>query len=145
MWGGGATQSRVRRERLGHITLATPVAHIWFLKSLPSRIGNLLDITLKELEKVLYCESYIVLDPKATPLLKGELVSEEKMHRLFQEHGEDSFTAGMGGEAVRELLKSIDIEKLSEELRKDMRETNSEAKRKKYAKRLKVAEAFRSS
>ncbi len=138
-------QSKVRRERLGHITLATPVAHIWFLKSLPSRIGNLLDITLKELEKVLYCESYIVLDPKATPLTKGELVSEEKMHRLFQEHGEDSFTAGMGGEAVRELLKSINVEELSEALRKDMRETNSEAKRKKYAKRLKVAEAFRAS
>ena len=138
-------QSKVRRERLGHITLATPVAHIWFLKSLPSRIGNLLDITLKELEKVLYCESYIVLDPKATPLQKGELISEDKMHRLFQEHGEDSFTTGMGGEAVREMLKSLDVEKLSEELRKDMRETTSEAKRKKYAKRLKVAEAFRVS
>ena len=97
-------QSKVRRERLGHITLATPVAHIWFLKSLPSRIGNLLDITLKDLEKVLYCESYIIIDPKATPLVKGELVSEEKLHRLYQEHGEDSFLAGMGGEAVREML-----------------------------------------
>src|SRR5678809_578244 len=75
-------QSKVRRERLGHITLATPVAHIWFLKSLPSRIGNLLDITLKDLEKVLYCESYIVLDPKSTTLMKGELVSEEKLHHL---------------------------------------------------------------
>jgi DNA-directed RNA polymerase subunit beta' len=138
-------QSKVRRERLGHITLATPVAHIWFLKSLPSRIGNLLDITLKDLEKVLYCESYIVIDAKATPLLRGELISEEKMHRLFQEHGEDSFTAGMGGEAVREMLKQIDVNKLSEELRKDMRETNSEAKRKKFAKRLKVVEAFRTS
>ncbi|MCP3104326.1 DNA-directed RNA polymerase subunit beta' [Myxococcus sp. K15C18031901] len=138
-------QSKVRRERLGHITLATPVAHIWFLKSLPSRIGNLLDITLKELEKVLYCESYIVLDPKSTPLQAGELISEEKMHRLYQEHGEDSFTTGMGGEAVREMLKSLDVEKLSEALRKDMRETTSEAKRKKYAKRLKVAEAFRVS
>nr|WP_255666390.1 MULTISPECIES: DNA-directed RNA polymerase subunit beta' [Myxococcus] len=138
-------QSKVRRERLGHITLATPVAHIWFLKSLPSRIGNLLDITLKELEKVLYCESYIVLDPKSTPLQAGELISEEKMHRLYQEHGEDSFTTGMGGEAVREMLKGLDVEKLSEALRKDMRETTSEAKRKKYAKRLKVAEAFRVS
>ena len=98
-------QSKVRRERLGHITLATPVAHIWFLKSLPSRIGNLLDITLKDLEKVLYCESYIVIDPKATPLVKGELISEEKLHRLYQEHGEDSFSAGMGGEAVREMLR----------------------------------------
>jgi DNA-directed RNA polymerase subunit beta' len=138
-------QSKVRRERLGHITLATPVAHIWFLKSLPSRIGNLLDITLKDLEKVLYCESYIVLDPKSTPLLKGELISEEKYHRLLQEHGEDSFVAAMGGEAVRDMLKQIDIPKLSEELRKEMRETNSEAKRKKFAKRLKVVEAFRIS
>ncbi len=138
-------QSKVRRERLGHITLATPVAHIWFLKSLPSRIGNLLDITLKDLEKVLYCESYIVIDPKATPLVKGELVSEEKLHRLYQEHGEDSFSAGMGGEAVREMLRGIDVHKLSEELRREMRETNSEAKRKKIAKRLKVVEAFRIS
>jgi DNA-directed RNA polymerase subunit beta' len=138
-------QSKVRRERLGHITLATPVAHIWFLKSLPSRIGNLLDITLKDLEKVLYCESYIVIDPKSTPLQKGELISEEKMQRLLGEHGEDSFVAGMGGEAIREMLKAIDVNKLSEELRREMRETNSEAKRKKYAKRLKVVEAFRTS
>ncbi|MBU8899409.1 DNA-directed RNA polymerase subunit beta' [Corallococcus sp. H22C18031201] len=138
-------QSKVRRERLGHITLATPVAHIWFLKSLPSRIGNLLDITLKDLEKVLYCESYMILNPKATPLQQGELVSEEKLHRLYQEHGEDSFTAGMGGEAVRSLLADIKVAELSEALRKDMRETSSEAKRKKYAKRLKVAEAFRAS
>ncbi|WNG18635.1 DNA-directed RNA polymerase subunit beta' [Cystobacter fuscus] len=138
-------QSKVRRERLGHITLATPVAHIWFLKSLPSRIGNLLDITLKELEKVLYCESYIIIDPKATPLQKGELVSEEKLHRLYEEHGEESFSAGMGGEAVREMLKALDVIRLSEDLRRDMRETNSEAKKKKYAKRLKVAEAFRMS
>ncbi|MBJ6765185.1 DNA-directed RNA polymerase subunit beta' [Myxococcaceae bacterium JPH2] len=138
-------QSKVRRERLGHITLATPVAHIWFLKSLPSRIGNLLDITLKDLEKVLYCESYMILNPKATPLQQGELVSEEKLHRLYQEHGEDSFTAGMGGEAVRTLLADIKVAELSEALRKDMRETSSEAKRKKYAKRLKVAEAFRAS
>jgi DNA-directed RNA polymerase subunit beta' len=83
-------QSKVRRERLGHITLATPVAHIWFLKSLPSRIGNLLDITLKELEKVLYCESYIIIDPKATPLLRGELVSEDATSSAEDEYGEDS-------------------------------------------------------
>src|ERR687890_894328 len=92
-------QSKVRRERMGHINLATPVAHIWFLKSLPSRIGNLLDIPLKDLEKVLYCEAYIVTNPKSTPLLKGELISEEKLQRLMQEHGEDSFQAAMGGEA----------------------------------------------
>jgi len=90
--GTEVTLAKVRRERMGHIDLASPVAHIWFLKSLPSRIGNLLDITLKELEKVLYCESYIIIDPKATPLQKGELVSEEKLHRLYEEHGEDSFS-----------------------------------------------------
>src|SRR5712671_1920988 len=100
-------QSKVRRERLGHITLATPVAHIWFLKSLPSRIGNLLDMTMKDLEKVLYCESYIVIDAKSTPLLRGELISEDKLQRLQEEHGEESFLAGMGGEAIREMLKSI--------------------------------------
>jgi DNA-directed RNA polymerase subunit beta' len=145
-------QSKVRRERLGHITLATPVAHIWFLKSLPSRIGNILDITLKDLEKVLYCESYIVLDAKQTTLEKGELISEEKFHRLKDELGEDAFTANMGGEAVRELLRSIHakdtkkygdgLEGLANELREEMRETASDAKRKKYAKRLKVVEAF---
>ncbi len=138
-------QSKVRRERLGHITLATPVAHIWFLKSLPSRIGNLLDMTLKDLEKVLYCEAYVVTDPKTTTLLRGELISEEKYHRLLAEFGEDSFAAGMGGEAVRTMLQAIDIQKMSEELRRDMRETTSEAKRKKFAKRLKVTEAFRVS
>jgi DNA-directed RNA polymerase subunit beta' len=138
-------QSKVRRERLGHITLATPVAHIWFLKSLPSRIGNLLDITLKDLEKVLYCESYIVVDPKNTTLLQGELLSEERYQKAREELGEDSFVAGMGGEAVRELLRQIDVVTLSDELRKEMRETTSDAKRKKIAKRLKVAESFRES
>jgi DNA-directed RNA polymerase subunit beta' len=135
-------QSKVRRERLGHITLATPVAHIWFLKSLPSRIGNLLDITLKDLEKVLYCESYIVIDPKETTLAKGELVSEERHLKLQEELGDDSFAAGMGGEAVLQLLRQIDIPTLSEQLRKDMKEATSDAKRKKIAKRLKVVEAF---
>src|SRR5687767_2298894 len=130
-------QSKVRRERLGHIELATPVAHIWFLKSLPSRIGNMLDITLKDLEKVLYCESYIVLDPKSTPLTKGELISEDKMQRMLQEHGEDSFVAGMGGEAILEMLKRVDVHGLAESLREDMRSATSEAKRKKTAKRLK--------
>src|SRR5438094_1790924 len=138
-------QSKVRRERLGHINLATPVAHIWFLKSLPSRIGNLLDITLKDLEKVLYCESYVVIDPKESPFQVGELLSEDKYYKALEELGDEAFSAGMGGEAVREMLRGIDIEKLSDQLRKDMRETNSEAKRKKYAKRLKVVEAFRTS
>jgi DNA-directed RNA polymerase subunit beta' len=138
-------QSKVRRERLGHINLATPVAHIWFLKSLPSRIGNLLDITLKDLEKVLYCESFVVIDPKESTLLRGELVSEDKYYKLQEELGPDAFLAGMGGEAVRELLKALDIEKLGEELRKEMKDATSDAKRKKLAKRLKVVESFRES
>jgi DNA-directed RNA polymerase subunit beta' len=138
-------QSKVRRERLGHITLATPVAHIWFLKSLPSRIGNLLDITLKDLEKVLYCESFIVVDPKETDLKKGELLSEDRFHKELEKNGDDSFTAGMGGEAVRDLLRQIDVVSLADQLRKDMKETTSDAKRKKIAKRLKVAESFRES
>ncbi len=138
-------QSKVRRERLGHITLATPVAHIWFLKSLPSRIGNLLDITLKDLEKILYCESYIVIDPKETTLQKGELLSEERYGKLQDELGSEAFAAGMGGEAVLNLLRGIEIPTLSDQLRKDMREATSDAKRKKIAKRLKVVDAFRES
>ncbi len=138
-------QSKVRRERLGHINLATPVAHIWFLKSLPSRIGNMLDISLKDLEKVLYCEAYIVIDPKETGLEKGELLSEERYMQLLDEYGDDKFTAGMGGEAILEMLKSVDVHTLSETLRQEMRASSSEAKRKKIVKRLKVTEAFRES
>src|SRR5688500_1926886 len=138
-------QSKVRRERLGHITLATPVAHIWFLKSLPSRIGAILDITLKDLEKVLYCEAYVILDAKATPLQKGEILSEERHQELIDEYGDDGFTAGMGGEAILEMLKEVDVHAMSEFLRTEMREATSEAKRKKHAKRLKVCESFRES
>ncbi|MGA2449496.1 MAG: DNA-directed RNA polymerase subunit beta' [Polyangiaceae bacterium] len=138
-------QSKVRRERLGHINLATPVAHIWFLKSLPSRIGNMLDISLKDLEKVLYCESYIVIDPKETGLSRGELLGEERYLQLLEEYGDDKFVAGMGGEAVLEMLKQVDVHSLSEQLRQEMRVATSEAKRKKIVKRLKVCEAFRES
>jgi len=138
-------QSKVRRERLGHITLATPVAHIWFLKSLPSRIGAILDITLKDLERVLYCESYVCLDPKETPLERGEILTEDRFHDLLDEYGDDAFEAGMGGEAVLEMLRDIDVHALSEQLRIDLKEATSEAKRKKLAKRLKVVEAFRDS
>jgi len=138
-------QSKVRRERLGHITLATPVAHIWFLKSLPSRIGAILDITLKDLERILYCESYVVLDPRETPLQRGEILSEERFQELEEEYGFDSFSAGMGGEAVLEILKDIDVHSLAETLRVDLKEATSEAKRKKIAKRLKVIEAFKES
>jgi DNA-directed RNA polymerase subunit beta' len=138
-------QSKVRRERLGHINLATPVAHIWFLKSLPSRIGNLLDMTLKDLEKVLYSECYVVVDPKESGLQRGEILTEERYAKLLEELGEDAFGAGIGAEAIRELLKVIDIHKMSEQLRSEMREATSEAKRKKIAKRLKVVDAFRES
>jgi DNA-directed RNA polymerase subunit beta' len=138
-------QSKVRRERLGHISLATPVAHIWFLKSLPSRIGNLLDITLKDLEKVLYSEAYVVVDPKQSGLQKGELLTEERYSKLIEEMGEDAFTAGMGADAIRELLRAIEVHKLSEQLRHEMKEATSEAKRKKISKRLKVVDAFRES
>src|SRR6186997_2736131 len=138
-------QSKVRRERLGHISLATPVAHIWFLKSLPSRIGNLLDIPLKDLEKVLYCEAYIVIDPKSSGLSRCELLTEERYGKLLDEMGYDAFEAGMGAEAILELLRQLDIVSLAETLRGEMREITSEAKRKKVAKRLKVVEAFRES
>jgi DNA-directed RNA polymerase subunit beta' len=138
-------QSKVRRERMGHISLATPVAHIWFLKSLPSRIGNLLDIPLKDLEKVLYCEAYIVIDPKQSGLEKAELLTEERYSKLLDEVGYDAFDAGMGAEAILGLLKSLDIVGLAETLRAEMREVTSDAKRKKIAKRLKVVEAFRES
>jgi len=137
-------QSKVRRERLGHINLATPVAHIWFLKSLPSRMGNLLDITLKDLEKILYCEAYGVIDAGKTDLKIGEVIGEEKYQKLLEEYGPDSFIARMGGDAVRELLvsKSRDMQGLATQLREEMKEATSDAKRKKLAKRLKVVEAF---
>jgi len=137
-------QSKVRRERMGHITLATPVAHIWFLKSLPSRIGNLLDLTLKELEKVLYFESWIVLDPKNTPLKKKQLLSEEEYIDLKEEYS-DAFEVGIGAEAVRKLLEEVDLEKMDEDLRSELRDTVSDTKKKKLVKRLKVVEALRKS
>ncbi len=141
-------QSKVRRERLGHITLATPVAHIWFLKSLPSRIGAVLDMTLRDLEKILYCEAYVVTsvkDDKKTSIAVGTLLSEEALQSRIDEYGDDAFEAKMGGEAVLELLQKQDINSLADELRTLMREASSDAKRKKYAKRLKVIESFRES
>ncbi len=138
-------QAKVRRERMGHISLATPVAHIWFLKSLPSRIGNLLDIPLKDLEKVLYCEAYIVTNPKQSGLSPAELLTEERYGKLLDELGFDAFDAGMGAEAILQLLKDLNIIGLAETLRQEMREITSEAKRKKVSKRLKVVEAFRES
>jgi DNA-directed RNA polymerase subunit beta' len=136
--------SKVRRERLGHIDLATPVAHIWFLRSLPSRIGNLLDISLKDLEKVLYFEAYAVTDPRNTGLIIGEVVSEDRYQKLREEFAGD-FEAGMGAAAVRDCLKSLDLDNLSVQLRTEMIDATSEAKRKKIAKRLKVVDAFKAS
>jgi DNA-directed RNA polymerase subunit beta' len=137
-------QSKVRRERMGHIKLAAPVAHIWFLKCLPSKIGNLVDLTLKDLERVLYFENYIVLDPKDTPLTKCSLLTDEQLLKAKEDYG-DRFIAGIGAEAIQHLLKELNLEELSVTLRAEMLSTKSEAKRKKLAKRLKVIDAFKES
>ncbi len=135
------TKSKVRRERIGHIKLATPVAHVWMLRSLPSRIGVLLDMNFKEVERVLYCESYVVLDPKDTDLKTGQLLSESEYQAAQTQHG-PHFTAGIGGEAVRDLLKDLDLEFLSRKLRKQLKETKLITLTKKLTKRLKVVETF---
>jgi len=134
-------ESKVRRERLGHIDLASPVAHIWFLKSLPSRIGTMVDVTPKNLEKVLYFESFIVVDPGQTPLKKGELLNDDEYRKAITEFGA-TFDARMGAEAIRDMLKALDLPAISKQLREDMRTTTSVAKLQKITKRLKVAEAF---
>jgi DNA-directed RNA polymerase subunit beta' len=138
-------QSKVRRERMGHITLATPVAHIWFLKSLPSRIGNILEISLRDIEKVLYFESFIVTDPGDTELAFGELLNDEMLAEAREKWGRDGFEIGIGAEAVREMLSKLNVEEECKRLRVEMREATSEAKRKKVSKRLKVLDAFRES
>jgi len=137
-------QSKVRRERMGHIELASPVAHIWFLKSLPSRIATLLDMPMKEIEAVIYFEKFIVLDPGKTDLQPMEVLSESRYREKKEEHG-DAFQAGLGAEAVLTLLKRLDLDKLSEQLRRDMVDTASEAKKKKISKRLRIVEALRDS
>lgn len=136
------TLSRVRRERMGHIELAAPVAHIWFLKSLPSRIGLLLDMTLKSLERILYFESYIVIEPGLTSLEDRQLLSEDEYLKAQETFGADSFTAMIGAEAIREMLKVLDLEKMAANLRVEIAESTSELKPKKLAKRLKLIEAF---
>jgi len=138
-------QSKVRRERMGHIELASPVAHIWFMKSVPSRIGLLLDMTLKELERVLYFESYVVMEPGLTELKQNELLNEDQFRHAQDEYGADSFTSGIGAEAIRVMLAALDLPKERDTLRIDLAETTSEAKRKKLVKRLKLVEAFVSS
>src|ERR1700744_6576010 len=136
------TLSRVRRERMGHIELAAPVAHIWFLKSLPSRIGLLLDMTLKDLERILYFEYYVVLEPGLTPLKDRQLLSEDEYVKAQDEFAADSFTAMSGAEATRERLKALDLEKMPADLRREIIESSSELKPKKLAKRPKLIEAF---
>ena len=136
------TTSKVRRERMGHVELAAPVAHIWFLKSLPSRISTLLDKTLKDLEKVLYFESYIVTEPGLSPFSYGELLTEDQYAKAQDEHGEDSFTAMIGAEAVRNMLSKLDLEEEKSQLREELVSVASDAKRKKLVKRLKLIEDF---
>src|ERR1700745_37513 len=139
------TLSKVRRDRMGHIELASPVAHLWFLKSLPSRIGLLLDMTLKDLERILYFENYVVCEPGLTPLKDRQLLSEEEYLRAQEEYGADSFTAMIGAEAIRGMLRALDLEKMAIALRQEIAESTSELKPKKLAKRLKLIEAFTQS
>ena len=136
------TTSKVRRERMGHIELATPIVHIWFLRSLPSRICTLLDITLKKIEKVLYYDAYIINDPGITNLEYGQLISEEDYHKAIEHYGEDSFQAGIGAEVIKTMLMSIDLKEDKAKLRIELAKTNSETTRKKIVKRLKLVEDF---
>src|SRR6188472_1295591 len=144
------TQAKVRRERLGHITLATPVRHVWFFKGLPSRIGHLLDISLRDLERVLYFEAYVVVDPGDTELKQNQLLNEDQFRKAREEYadprtGMPRFRAQMGAEAIKELLRRVQIERLATELREKMKVETSAQKKLKYAKRLKVVDSFRKS
>ena len=136
------TLARVRRERMGHIELAAPVAHIWFLKSLPSRIGMLFDMTLKDLERILYFENYVVIEPGLTALKERQLLSEDEYVKAQDEYGEDSFTAKIGAEAIRDMMMALDLPKIAIDLRQEIAESTSELKPKKLAKRLKLVESF---
>jgi len=138
-------QSKVRRERMGHITLATPVAHIWFLKSLPSRIGTMLDVSIKDLERVLYCEAYMVIDPGSTEFEQGEIIGEDIYQNAIEEFGAGTFRVGMGGAVVKERLGQLDLDELSKKLRRDLKKTKSEATRKRITKRLRLVEQFRTA
>ncbi|HSS70546.1 MAG TPA: DNA-directed RNA polymerase subunit beta', partial [Casimicrobiaceae bacterium] len=139
--GTEVTLAKVRRERMGHIELASPTAHIWFLKSLPSRIGLMLDMTLRDIERILYFEAYVVIDPGLTSLERGQLLNEEQYLQSVEEHG-DEFDARMGAEAVYELLKTIDLNQELIRLREEIAATNSETKLKRLSKRIKLVEAF---
>src|SRR5512138_1511705 len=142
--GDKVKQSKVRRERMGHIELASPTAHIWFLKSLPSRLGMVLDMTLRDIERVLYFEAYVVVEPGMTPLKRNQLLTEDDFLAKTDEYG-DEFEASMGAEGIRHLLKSINVDRVVEQLREELQVTTSEAKIKKIAKRLKVLEGFQRS
>jgi DNA-directed RNA polymerase subunit beta' len=139
------THSRVRRKRMGHIELAAPVVHIWFFKAMPSRLGNLLDMKTSSMEKVIYFQDYVVIDPKDTPLKPRQLLTEEEFRAAREQHGEGSFEADMGAEAVRKLLMKLDLVTLSKELRVDLAETGSKQKQKDLINRLKIVEAIRDS
>ena len=136
------TKSNVRRERMGHIDLACPVAHIWFLKSLPSRIALAIDMKLKDVEKVLYFEGFIVVEPGLTTLKKGDLISEDALMKAQEEFGEDSFQAGIGAEAVRDILLSLDLKKEQKKLREALTEIKSKVAEERTIKRLKLVESF---
>ena len=138
-------QSKVRRERMAHIELAAPVSHIWFLKSLPSKIGNALDMTLKNLEKVLYFDSYIIIDPKGSGLKKMQLLSDDQYYEAIETFGEEGFIAGIGAEAILTLLNEIDLQAVHDELTEEIGLTKSMAKQQKMAKRMKVIDAFLTS
>src|SRR4249920_1141441 len=142
--GTEVTLAKVRRERMGHIELASPTAHIWFLKSLPSRIGLMLDMTLRDIERILYFEAYVVIEPGLTPLKRTQLLTEDDYLAKVEEFGDD-FSASMGAEGIRSLLRSLDLNKQIDELRKELEATSSDAKIKKFAKRLKVLEGFKAS
>ena len=138
------TVAKVRRERMGHVELATPVAHIWFLKSLPSRIGLLLDMTLRDIERILYFESFVVIDPGLTPLEKAQLLNDEQYYEALEQYGDD-FVAKMGAEAIQILLKDIDLDQEIKTLREEIPTVSSETKTKKLMKRLKLMESFQAS
>ncbi|OGW78963.1 MAG: DNA-directed RNA polymerase subunit beta' [Omnitrophica bacterium GWA2_52_8] len=139
------TQAKVRRERMGHIELVTPVSHIWFFKTMPSRIGNLLDLSARALEKVLYYEEYIVMDPKETPLKKRQLLTEEENMKAVEQYGEDSFSAGMGADAIRTLLKELELEKMVQKYQRQVRTSKSKQARARAIKILKIVDAFQNS
>ncbi len=138
------TLSKVRRERMGHIDLATPVSHIWFYKAVPSRLGALLELNLRELERIIYYEEYVVIEPGDTPMKKGDLLNEEKYQMMVDNYGH-KFVAKMGAEAVRDLLRQVDLDKLGKRLHADLKTAKAEATQKKIIKNLRIVEAFQKS